>query len=95
MDVQYLYSFLLSLGLSLVFIPLLIRYSAEVGLLDDPAEAWRLGEGARRAARERFNIERFARDWEETFADVIGARSAASRRGTAGAAALEQVGGVL
>jgi glycosyltransferase involved in cell wall biosynthesis len=39
-------------------------------LLDDPAEARRLGEGARRAALERFNIERFARDWDETFREV-------------------------
>jgi hypothetical protein len=41
-------------------------------LLDDPAEARRLGEGTRRAALERFNIRRFARDWEETFAAVVG-----------------------
>ena len=34
------------------------------GLLADPAEARRLGEGARRVALERFNIERFARDWD-------------------------------
>jgi hypothetical protein len=33
-------------------------------LLDDPAEARRLGEGARRYASERFSIERFARDWD-------------------------------
>jgi hypothetical protein len=42
------------------------------GLLDDPGEARRLGEGARRYARERFGIERFARDWERAFADVAG-----------------------
>jgi hypothetical protein len=36
-------------------------------LLRSPAEARRLGEGAQRTARERFNIQRFARDWEETF----------------------------
>ena len=41
-------------------------------LLCDPGEARRLGEGARRVARERFNIERFARDWEATFALVTG-----------------------
>ena len=34
-------------------------------LLADPAEARRLGEGARRVARERFAIERFARDWDD------------------------------
>jgi len=36
-------------------------------LLKDPAHARRLGEGARRAARERFNIERFADDWDKAF----------------------------
>jgi glycosyltransferase involved in cell wall biosynthesis len=45
-------------------------------LVGDPAEARRLGEGARRTARERFGIDRFARDWEETFALVTGRRSA-------------------
>jgi hypothetical protein len=39
-------------------------------LLDEPAEARRLGEGARRLASQRFNIERFARDWESAFRDV-------------------------
>lgn len=41
-------------------------------LLDDPGEARRLGEGARAAARERFHIARFARDWERVFARVAG-----------------------
>jgi glycosyltransferase involved in cell wall biosynthesis len=41
-------------------------------LLGDPAEARRLGENARRTAFERFNIHRFARDWERAFADVTG-----------------------
>lgn len=41
-------------------------------LLRDPAEARRLGEGARRRALERFHIDRFARDWETTFAEVTG-----------------------
>ena len=41
-------------------------------LLSDPVEARRLGEGARRRALERFGIDRFARDWEETFALVTG-----------------------
>jgi glycosyltransferase involved in cell wall biosynthesis len=41
-------------------------------LLADPAEARRLGEGARRYALERFHIGRFVRDWEETFALVTG-----------------------
>jgi len=33
-------------------------------LLDDPGLARQWGEGARRTARERFNIGRFAADWE-------------------------------
>src|SRR4051794_29058369 len=33
-------------------------------LIADPEEARRLGEGARRVVRERFSIERFARDWD-------------------------------
>ncbi len=41
-------------------------------LLADPGLARRLGEGARKRALERFSIERFARDWEETFAEVAG-----------------------
>lgn len=36
-------------------------------LIDDPAHARRLGEAARRSARERFHIERFADDWSKTF----------------------------
>lgn len=41
-------------------------------LIDDPAEAKRLGEGARRAARERFGIERFVREWDEALRFVVG-----------------------
>ena len=41
-------------------------------LLADPAEARRLSEGARHAARARFSIDRFARDWDETFRSVTG-----------------------
>jgi glycosyltransferase involved in cell wall biosynthesis len=41
-------------------------------LLEDPAEARRLGEGARRRALERFSIDRFARDWEDAFAHITG-----------------------
>ena len=39
-------------------------------LLRNPAEARRLGEGARRYALERFDIRRFARDWDAVFAEV-------------------------
>lgn len=45
-------------------------------LLADPARARRLGEGARRRALERFNIERFIHDWDETFT-LAAARPAA------------------
>ena len=42
-------------------------------VLSDPGEAHRLGEGARRCALERFNIARFASDWDEAFRLVSGA----------------------
>lgn len=41
-------------------------------LLEDPGEARRLGDGARRLALSRFSIERFARDWDEAFRAVTG-----------------------
>jgi glycosyltransferase involved in cell wall biosynthesis len=44
-------------------------------LLRDPAEAQRLSIGARRHAQERFNIQRFSRDWNEAFALVTGSNS--------------------
>jgi glycosyltransferase involved in cell wall biosynthesis len=49
-------------------------------LLADPHEARRLGEGAKRAAEERFGIGRFVRDWNRVFEDAAGAR--ASRAGS-------------
>jgi hypothetical protein len=39
-------------------------------LLADPAEAHRLGHGARRQAQQRFNIERFIFDWDQAFRAV-------------------------
>jgi hypothetical protein len=47
-------------------------------LLHDPDEARKLGEGARRLARERFAIDRFAREWDEAFALVAGRPVAAA-----------------
>ncbi|WP_034388903.1 glycosyltransferase [Deinococcus sp. YIM 77859] len=44
-------------------------------LLEDPGEARRLSAGAREVARERFSIERFARDWDTTFREVAGRRA--------------------
>src|SRR6185312_12709626 len=52
-------------------------------LLADPSLARRLGENARRRALERFGIQRFARDWEETFASATG--RAKPRQGDRGA----------
>jgi glycosyltransferase involved in cell wall biosynthesis len=43
---------------------------AMTALLRDPAEARRLGEGARRTALERFHIDRFAQDWHDTLLNV-------------------------
>lgn len=44
-------------------------------LLHNPTEAHRLSAGARRHAQERFNIQRFIRDWDEAFALVTGSSS--------------------
>lgn len=44
-------------------------------LLADPAEARRLGEGARRTAAERFGLERFVRDWCEVLAEATVTRA--------------------
>lgn len=41
-------------------------------LLADPALARRLGAGARETARERFDIQRFAGEWERLFAEAAG-----------------------
>ncbi|RIV26945.1 glycosyltransferase family 1 protein [Fibrisoma montanum] len=41
-------------------------------LLDNPAEARRMGNNARKLAQERFSIERFVRDWNRVFAEVVG-----------------------
>ncbi len=51
-------------------IGVLIEHMRE--LLRDPALAQRLGEGARQRAQERFNIQRFARDWDDAFQLVAG-----------------------
>jgi len=61
------------------------------GLIDDPGEAARLGEGARRYSLERFGIDRFARDWEDVFSRVTG-RPCAGRALAAPGLALAQGG---
>lgn len=43
-------------------------------LIGHPEEARRLGQGARKAAAERFGIERFVRDWLAVFALVTDTR---------------------
>jgi hypothetical protein len=40
-------------------------------LLEEPEEARRLGEGARKRALERFNIRRFASDWDTVFREAV------------------------
>jgi hypothetical protein len=40
-------------------------------LLADPAQARRLGEGARARATERFSIERFKRDWDDAIRSAV------------------------
>lgn len=45
-------------------------------LLRDPQLARRWGEAARRTARERFGIERFAADWDRVLTDVVASRGA-------------------
>lgn len=50
-------------------------------LLDDPSEAARLGAGAGRTARRRFDMQRFVRDWNAAFGDAVaGVRSRVSDR---------------
>ncbi len=56
------------------------RVIARLGeLLADPAEACRLGAGARRRALERFHIDRFVRDWNAALAWVTGRPRRAAR----------------
>ncbi len=41
-------------------------------LLENPAEARRLGANARRVAQERFGLDRFRRDWNAAFERALG-----------------------
>ena len=41
-------------------------------LLDDPEKCRRLSEGARRAGQTRFDIARFARDWDRILHEAVG-----------------------
>jgi len=40
-------------------------------LLDNPQKAMELGRGAQETANEKFNIERFKKDWVETFEAAV------------------------
>jgi glycosyltransferase involved in cell wall biosynthesis len=44
-------------------------------LIKDRALAAHLGQNARRTAMERFNIERFVRDWNDVFFEVTGMKA--------------------
>lgn len=63
-------------------------------LIRDPAEAARLGAGARRTAQERYSIERFASDWDVTLSEVAGRRRPTTRprRATIAAASSGEAG---
>lgn len=41
-------------------------------LLEHPPEAKRLSQRARQIAKKRFGIDRFVRDWDRAFAQVMG-----------------------
>jgi glycosyltransferase involved in cell wall biosynthesis len=56
-------------------------------LLVAPGEAARLGEGARRRARERFGIDRFVADWNRAFAEVTNTNPRHSRPAASDASA--------
>jgi hypothetical protein len=58
-------------------------------LLSDEREARRLGEGARRYALDRFNINRFIRDWNDALAEATGASKAKARSRPLAAAGAE------
>lgn len=45
------------------------------GLLENPGDARRLGDGARRAALARFSIDRFTGDWDAALRAVAGSAS--------------------
>lgn len=52
-------------------------------LLSYPEEARRIGAGARKVARVRFDITRFARDWDATLTEFVERRQVASPPATA------------
>lgn len=65
-------------------VPALIAHMQ--ALLRDPQLARALGEGARKRALERFNIQRFIADWNAALQEVAGGTSRQSASGVAAAA---------
>ena len=61
--------------------PALLGHMQE--LIDDPLLARQLGEGARRAARARFSIDRFSSDWDAALRHVTGTGGSGSRSAAA------------
>jgi glycosyltransferase involved in cell wall biosynthesis len=53
-------------------------------MLASPGEAWRLGQGARRTARDRFDLRRFVRDWDQALRSVAGGACWLAPRASAG-----------
>jgi glycosyltransferase involved in cell wall biosynthesis len=45
-------------------------------LLENPKKAKELGHGAKQTANEKFNIDRFKKDWHRTFQQVTKMRTA-------------------
>ena len=63
-------------------------------LIEDPAQARRLGEGARKTALERFSMERFIRDWERVLGEVTETRLPGSGRAQPRPASSHGSGGI-
>lgn len=65
-------------GYTATHLPALLGHMQE--LIDDPALARHLGEGARRTARDRFSIGRFSSDWDAALRHVTGSSAVAPTR---------------
>lgn len=65
-------------GYTATHLPALLGHMQE--LIDDPALARHLGEGARRTARDRFSIGRFSSDWDAALRHVTGSGAVAPTR---------------
>ena len=65
-------------GYTATHLPTLLGHMQE--LVDDPALARHLGEGARRTARDRFSIGRFSSDWDAALRHVTSSGAVAPTR---------------